>query len=112
MWCGSQVVIVQKLLDRLCSVWLGVVGVHNQSSLILWTMKRTDYGKNMINILLARRRLLRVQNINQMESIRIPHDSQHCFRTAGCLAFSCCAAFRVRKPDVFMLVREVKTGLI
>jgi hypothetical protein len=54
MQCGSQVVIVQKLLDPFCDVWLRFVSVQRQSSSISSTMKRTDFKKSMITITLDR----------------------------------------------------------
>jgi hypothetical protein len=46
--------IVQKLLGPFCDAWLGVVSLPNQSSSVSGTVERTDCGKNMIDIILAR----------------------------------------------------------
>jgi hypothetical protein len=60
-------VTVQKLLGPFCNAWLAIVSVHNHSSSFSWTVKRTDFGKNVINLILARPRLPLGQNIDQIE---------------------------------------------
>jgi hypothetical protein len=95
-----------------CAVCLGVITVFNQSYLIFCTVKRMDFGKNMINMILARPHLLLGQNNDQGKSLWIPHDSRYCLRTADRLTFNYYQAFAFQKIDFFMLVREVKPGFI
>jgi hypothetical protein len=80
-------------------MWLGVVSMHNESSLISCTVKRADFGKHMINLIFARLYLPFKRDKYQMESMWIPYDSQHYFRTVDRLAVNYCTVTAVQRPD-------------
>jgi hypothetical protein len=68
--------------------------------------------KNILNIILTHSLLPLGQSFDQVEPMQIPDHGRHCFRTADRLAFNCWGTCMVRKPDLFVLIREIKIGLV
>jgi hypothetical protein len=93
-------------------VWLGIASVYHQFSSISCVAKSAYLWKKTINIILTRPLLPPGRNIDQVELMWIPHHGQLCFRTADRLAFNCWGIFMVRKPDLFVLIRERKPGFV
>jgi hypothetical protein len=56
-------------------------GMDYSLSSISCNVKSPDFGKNVINTALACPLASSGQNLDHVESMRIPHNGKHCFRT-------------------------------
>jgi hypothetical protein len=86
--------------------WVPPIFVH------LLRRESADLWKAMINIILTRPLLPLGQNIDQVDPMWIPNHGEHCCRTADCLAFKCLGIFMIREPDLSVLIREIKSGIV
>jgi hypothetical protein len=72
MRCHSQAVLFHILLDSCRDMWPGIVGMNHQLSSISWNVKSADFEKNVIDIVLACPLASSGQNLDHVESMRIP----------------------------------------
>jgi hypothetical protein len=75
-------------------------------------MNSAYFGDDTVNTVLARPLLYFGENVSEVESMWIPHHSEHCLGTADRVACDRSGSFVVWKRYSLMLVAEVKPGFV